>query len=84
MHTNIQNPVSYGWRDFLRSLVRSTVEYLLFRELDRLLMSGIVSCGLGFLPAGALVGYSAIFHYATGPDTYVHASDGGNVFQAIP
>lgn len=29
----------------MRSLVRSTVEYLLFRELDRLLMSGIVSCG---------------------------------------
>lgn len=45
LHTNIQNPVSYGWRDFLRSLVRSTVEYLLFRELDRLLMSGSVSCG---------------------------------------
>jgi hypothetical protein len=46
--------------------------------------AGIVTCGLGFLPAGALVGYAAIFHYATGPDTYVHARDGGNVFQAVP
>jgi hypothetical protein len=46
--------------------------------------AGIVSCGLGFIPAGALVSYSAIVRYASGPDEYVHASDGGNVFQKIP
>jgi hypothetical protein len=46
--------------------------------------AGIVSCGLGFMPAGALVAYSAIVRYASGPDEYVHASDGGNVFQPVP
>ena len=46
--------------------------------------AGIVSCGLGFIPAGALVSYSAIVRYASGPDEYVGAADGGNVFQKIP
>ncbi|HEY2515872.1 MAG TPA: hypothetical protein VGI39_33610 [Polyangiaceae bacterium] len=43
--------------------------------------AGSVVCGLGYLPAGALVSFSAIVRYATGGDVTVHAADGGNVFE---
>ena len=45
---------------------------------------GYVSCGLGYLPVAALLSFSAIVRYPGAPDEYVHASDGGNIFQKAP
>ena len=43
--------------------------------------AGYVSCPLGYLPPDTLVSYSAILTDARGATEYVHASDGGNVFE---
>jgi hypothetical protein len=46
--------------------------------------AGYVSCGLGYMPVDALVSFSAIERDASSADQYVHASDGGNIFQKVP
>ena len=45
---------------------------------------GYVSCPLGYLPPDTLVSFSAIVSYPGQPDQYIHASDGGNIFQKVP
>jgi len=41
---------------------------------------GYVSCPLGYMPADALLSFSAIVRTPGGTDQYVHASDGGKLF----
>jgi hypothetical protein len=42
-----------------------------------------VQCGLGYLPEGTLLSYSAILRYRTGGEQIVRASDGGNFFGKV-
>ncbi len=45
--------------------------------------AGLVNCDLGYLPKNTLIAYSAYTQYADGHGTWIHADDGGNLFQAV-